>query len=45
MTTFSPAPQHDGLLRILCIVVFVTMVLAVIYSTWIGIVNFNRIGV
>jgi hypothetical protein len=45
VTTFSPAPQHDGLLRILCMVVFATMLLSMVYAAWIGIVNFHRIGV
>jgi hypothetical protein len=43
--TLSPAPEHDTLLRTLCIVVFATMVLSVVYAAWISIANFGRIGV
>lgn len=44
--TGSAAPSRpDTLLRTLCVVVFLLMVLAAVYSAWIGISNFSRIGV
>ena len=39
------ASSYDNLLRVLCIVVFVTIVISVVYAAWIGIANFSRIGV
>ena len=45
LTPSLPDSRHAGLLRALCIVVFVTMVLAAGYAAWISIANFGRIGV
>jgi DNA-binding transcriptional regulator of glucitol operon len=41
----SPASRSHTLVRTLCIVVFVIMIVAVSYATWISISNFSRIGV
>ena len=37
--------RPDTLLRGLCLVVLLTIVIAVLYSAWIGISNYSRIGV
>jgi len=41
----SPASRSRTLVRTLCVVVFVTMIVAVIYAAWICVSNFSRIGV
>jgi hypothetical protein len=41
----SPASRSLVLTRTLCVVIFVTIVIAVLYAAWIGILNFYRIGV
>jgi hypothetical protein len=41
----SPASRSHALTRTLCVVVFVTMVVAVLYTAWIAVLNFSRIGV
>lgn len=45
MLAVSPASRSHTLVRTLCVVVFVIMIVAVIYATWIGVSNFSRIGV
>jgi hypothetical protein len=37
--------RPDTLLRGLCLVVLLTIVIAVLYAAWIGISNYSRIGV
>jgi hypothetical protein len=41
----SPASRAQPLTRTLCLVIVLTMVAAVVYAAWIGILNFSRIGV
>jgi hypothetical protein len=44
-TSSVTPPPYDALLRSLCVVVLVTIVIAVFYAAWIGISNYSRIGV
>jgi hypothetical protein len=41
----SLTSRPDALLRGLCLFVLLTIVIAVLYSAWIGISNYSRIGV
>jgi hypothetical protein len=41
----SVAAGQDTLLRTLCILVFAIILVAVLYTAWIGIGNYSRIGV
>lgn len=45
MLAASPGSRSHTVVRTLCVVVFVIMIVAVIYATWIGVSNFSRIGV
>jgi hypothetical protein len=45
MSSVSSAPGNTVLTRALCMLIVAIMVAAVIYSAWIGISNFSRIGV
>ena len=45
MADSSVATGQDTLLRALCILVFAIILVAVLYTAWIGIVNYSRIGV
>jgi hypothetical protein len=41
----TPAASLPWLTRGLCAVILVAMIAAVAYATWIGVLNFSRIGV
>ena len=41
----SVAASTDALLRVLCVIVFAIITGAVVYTAWISISNFSRIGV
>ena len=41
----NSSASRTGLTRILCVVVFIVMVVAVLYAAWIGVSNFSRIHV
>ncbi len=45
MAVVSPASRAYLLTRTLCFVIVLIMAAAVIYTVWIGILNFSRIGV
>ena len=45
MSFVSSPPANTALTRALCMLIVVIMVAAVIYTAWIGISNFSRIGV
>lgn len=45
MPTVSLAARSQTITRILCVVVFVTMIVGAIYAAWIGVSNFSRIAV
>ena len=40
-----PLASSFALTRALCVVVLFAMIAAVAYATWIGVLNFSRIGV
>jgi hypothetical protein len=41
----AQAPGSFALTRGLCVLILVAMIAAVAYATWIGVLNFSRIGV
>jgi flagellar basal body-associated protein FliL len=45
MSSDSPSIGNPALTRALCVVIVVLMIAAVLYTLWIGISNFSRIGV
>ena len=45
MSSVSPPPGHTALTRALCTFIVIIMVAAVMYTAWIGVSNFSRIGV
>jgi hypothetical protein len=45
MSSDSPSTGNTALTRALCALIVVIMIAAVLYTAWIGISNFSRIGV
>ena len=45
MPDVAQAAGAFALTRGLCVVILVAMIAAVAYATWIGVINFSRIGV
>ncbi len=45
MSSDSPPLGSTALTRALCVLIVVIMIAAVLYTAWIGIINFSRIGV